>query len=667
MDFPRAIGEASEPEVFPVRLICPVCGQPVRPRQLCAVTQRPCVHFKAGIPRLYFDANRLSEGKQNDLQALVDRAAKTHWREALQECRGHEALTTPSLRFVRADFLHVLPWQGIDDVLDVGAGVGLVSCDAALYAKRVIALEPVQEYAEFLSIRARQEQLPVFPIVASPMEIPFEPASFDLITLNGTFEDLGSWASGDPEDLQRAFLARAFELLRPGGLLYIGTETRFSLPLLRGKREHSRSSIEKLLPRAMTGLYARIARRGRRHVVRTTHTTGQYRKMLQRAGFEQLIMRGAYEGYDHQRALYDIHDHRGRTAILTKLNPPASITGSLRRFVTDNRLTYRALEHQIVILGSKESPAAANDSMLWSLRENARSSVVQVNGNFKVMGVLCDSGVPVEVLESDKAGYADTARRLERSFDFLQKVNHLLGDQVGAFQVRWPVTRGRTEIAGRTYRRYEYVSGDSLTTLLLPGRYEERTVFDVVSRAVKGYLELCGRLTGSLNEGARNSWSSVQEDFALVPMGSDIKRDIETALDVAKANEWPLSVVHGDLSASNLMYTSSGKLVLIDWEHFRLAYSVGADLVRFLLDATMDSWRLPEGARRRFIAHLHSSVAAALSSAGYQPIDYPHLQALYIGQQILALGGEERTYAPLLSAYRERRALLDDWAGAPTG
>ena len=114
MDFPRAIGEASEPEVFPVRLICPVCGQPVRPRQLCAVTQRPCVHFKAGIPRLYFDANRLSEGKQNDLQALVDRAAKTHWREALQECRGHEALTTPSLRFVRADFLHVLSQSRVD-------------------------------------------------------------------------------------------------------------------------------------------------------------------------------------------------------------------------------------------------------------------------------------------------------------------------------------------------------------------------------------------------------------------------------------------------------------------------------------------------------------------------------------------------------------------------
>ena len=91
------------------------------------------------------------------MRELLQEARNSNWRAALQRCVADEPLSEHLLSPVRADFLHAMPWDRIRNVLDIGAGMGFMSCDMALYADSVVSLEAVPERAEFIQIRATQD------------------------------------------------------------------------------------------------------------------------------------------------------------------------------------------------------------------------------------------------------------------------------------------------------------------------------------------------------------------------------------------------------------------------------------------------------------------------------------------------------------------------------
>ena len=191
---------------------------------------------------------------------------------------------------------------------------------------------------------------------------------------------------------------------------------------------------------------------------------------------------------------------------------------------------------------------------------------------------------------------------------------------------------------------------------LLPRYYDERGVAQLIERAVSAYVSLCSRLSTCLrNPKDETNWTTIRDQLAAIEMSDDIRRDFDLAVEAASGADWALSVIHGDFTPGNLLITPANELVLIDWEHLALGYPVGADLVRFQQDAMLESARLPTGARRRLENHLRGVINAALKTCGYKPRDSHHLQALYIAQQIAALGGESRIHQPLLKAYRNQR------------
>src|SRR5205085_11838544 len=99
----------------------------------------------------------------------------------------------------------------------VGAWLGFLAAPLTSFAKQVVALEPVPERALFLARRAQQDNLSnLHTLIGNATALPFAPASFDLITLNGVHKYLG---------LGRGFqqyLKTLFCLLKPEGYLYLG-------------------------------------------------------------------------------------------------------------------------------------------------------------------------------------------------------------------------------------------------------------------------------------------------------------------------------------------------------------------------------------------------------------------------------------------------------------
>lgn len=649
------------PNDFPVKLVCPTCGQRVITGGICRATKRACAEEYSGIPRFLVGQEYWGETPREKMRALLAQARQVSWKESLQRVLPNEALTQHLLAPIRADYLHAMPWPCIREVLDVGAGMGFMACDMARYAKQVVALEAVPERAEFIQIRASQDQLPVFPIIADAMQMPFAPESFDLITLNGVFEYIGLWGQGNPHTLQQDFLRRALMLLRPGGYLYIGIESRFSISAVLGARDHSGLSFTSLMPRWLADAYCRIRARpyygSERaiHSYRTyTYTPLHYVRMLREAGFGNVSANGVYDGYNRQIVVYKLGDSAGRKTVLNRIDPPSSVAGSARRFLENSHIFSRYFEQEVILFASKARPPIDPARLPWGDVLSENRSVVQVNLPTKILGIVFDTRTPIEVLEIEKQGCRDAGHRLDAAYDLLVRMKDAV--QGSPLSMRWPEPLGRVMISGRCHRRYSYITGDSLSSLLRPARYSESRVFQVISQAVVSYLQLCAWMSEHFPINRDTSyWDTFEKQIDLIEMGDDIRNEVRAAISKANDKHWTLSVIHGDFTASNLIVRSIEDFVVLDWEHFTLGFPVGADLIRFQQDILNDSERLPELSRKRLARHLDEVIRAALLRCGYQANDYRDLQSLYVGHQILALGGETYTYGRLLQAFRATR------------
>jgi aminoglycoside phosphotransferase (APT) family kinase protein len=306
-----------------------------------------------------------------------------------------------------------------------------------------------------------------------------------------------------------------------------------------------------------------------------------------------------------------------------------------------------------VIFAQKALSGASPTAMPWREVVAPDQTVVQLNQAFKTLAVICDKGIPIELLEAEKNGYPDVRRRLDRSFEILCSLQQQLEAELPSLPIRWPAPRGSLRLAGRVFRRYEYVQGQTLAARLLPVAYDHHAAAELFERAVAGYISLCGRLSACLQSSTSESnWPRIKAQLDGITVSDDIRRDFELAVDVAMKAGWTLSAVHGDFTLGNLIVSPSGELVLVDWEHVVPAYPIGADLVRFFEDAMQESARLGPRKQRLFRTHLRQVLGAALQTCGYESKDYRYLHAFYVGQQIAAFGGEGRVHPPLLQAYR---------------
>lgn len=292
------------PEVLEV-LACPRCGSRLREREagLVCTDQAHAWGCADDVPDFLGETPYWGEIPQEVMSEVVRRARTGDWREAA--AWGAERAGSPGFRRnvedpSRADWAAYVPLQADSWVLDVGSGCGNLTSCLARMAGRVFSLENVKERVQFSRLRWAQEGLANTQVIrGSILEPPFPPGRFDLVVMNGVLEWVGySRVRRDPAAVQALALQRIFELLRPGGMLYVGIENR--LGTFRNK-DHLGLRYTSYMPRLLADLTHRLRGKGTYRVY--THTLSRYRRMFRKAGFSALETYMAVPSYTYPRYL----------------------------------------------------------------------------------------------------------------------------------------------------------------------------------------------------------------------------------------------------------------------------------------------------------------------------------------------------------------------------
>ena len=138
----------------------------------------------------------------------------------------------------RSDFLYLLNIKKDDLALDLGAGWGQISVPLSRLCD-VVSLEGNLEKIELLKEIAQQENRDNIQYVAANIsDTIFENKQFDLVILNGVLEWVGAFSKGiSPIEIQQNVIQNAYNLLKPGGVLYIGIENKYGLKYLLGEKD----------------------------------------------------------------------------------------------------------------------------------------------------------------------------------------------------------------------------------------------------------------------------------------------------------------------------------------------------------------------------------------------------------------------------------------------
>jgi SAM-dependent methyltransferase len=294
-------------------LVCPMCStqlERVTSQLRCERCNRCWPEFD-GIPDLIGDFPYWGEVPLREMKVLNRHAADKSWRSALLNSSepAVQKAAPMILNLERANWHCLLPGVPRGRVLDVGAGMGTTSHALALHYDEVVALEPVAERVEFMRHRFAQEKLRNIRVVRSSVwALPFPKESFDLVAMNGVLEWVPQGVPGEPRALQVRALAIIYELLRPGGHVYIGIENRFATGYFIGYKDpHCGLSWVTILPRPLAQWYAR--RKGLEGYRNYLYSSRGYLKLLREAGFAGADIFAVVPSYNHPRFFIPLADN----------------------------------------------------------------------------------------------------------------------------------------------------------------------------------------------------------------------------------------------------------------------------------------------------------------------------------------------------------------------
>jgi ubiquinone/menaquinone biosynthesis C-methylase UbiE len=141
------------------------------------------------------------------------------WQRAVVEKYGNLEKAPWIADFSRADSLLFANLNPSSNVLDLGSGYGVLSFALSPLCKSVVSLDSREEYAEFVTIRAQQDDTSnITSVLADFTTLPFRESTFDLIILNK-----GIPAFTLKKDLN-SLLRQIYILLKPKGEIHIAVD-----------------------------------------------------------------------------------------------------------------------------------------------------------------------------------------------------------------------------------------------------------------------------------------------------------------------------------------------------------------------------------------------------------------------------------------------------------
>ncbi len=231
---------------------------------------------------------------------LVRRSSGQHWREAIRGLpplmKHHHSICDTH----RADFCDLLNLPEDSTVLDLGAGMGAISQALSTRYKRVYSVEPVEARLEFLRVRFEQEGCKNVSTVRARIDaLPFHENMFDLIVLCGVLEWLPFARKQDnPREAQLHYLGLLKKLLKPGGVIYVGIENRFTYDLMIGAPDpHIDLKGVAVMPRWLADFVCkrRLGDRYRPYL----YSYFGYKKLMADAGFRETRVLSALPHYNN--------------------------------------------------------------------------------------------------------------------------------------------------------------------------------------------------------------------------------------------------------------------------------------------------------------------------------------------------------------------------------
>jgi 2-polyprenyl-3-methyl-5-hydroxy-6-metoxy-1,4-benzoquinol methylase len=188
----------------------------------------------------------------------------------------------------RADFLFLLNIKKNDLALDVGAGWGQISVPLSKFCD-VVALEGNLEKIDLIKEIAKQENRNNIQYVATNIfDDIFENKQFDFIILNDILELMNVIPKETTSfNIQEKFFQIAYDLLKPGGVLYIGIENKYGLKYLLGEKDDN-TGLEDFVylnNNSIESFYKSVTGNS---LSSLTQSKKNYEKMLKISGFKNI-------------------------------------------------------------------------------------------------------------------------------------------------------------------------------------------------------------------------------------------------------------------------------------------------------------------------------------------------------------------------------------------
>jgi SAM-dependent methyltransferase len=275
---------------------------------------------KRGIPSFYEDVVDYEELSHKEMLKINAAAKKIGWKKALDSITDLEMISPHYIKNpTRADFRFLLSISKGSTILDVGCGMGTHTDVLARLADKVVGIETSLDRLEFTKTRVEQEGLGNVELYqASILEPPFAPGTFDFILFNGLLEWVALGSDANPRETQLAALRKANNLLKPGGVLYIGIENRFAFKQFLGHKDpHSGVRFTGVVPRFIANIMMKVFLKKKENrffrsykqkdAYRTyTYSHLGYRKLLREAGFNGIRFFVVRPSYNKQADFADM-------------------------------------------------------------------------------------------------------------------------------------------------------------------------------------------------------------------------------------------------------------------------------------------------------------------------------------------------------------------------